>query len=159
MPRKPRKTRTRKLSTIPAALLKYFKGEPYGPDDEGACDVFLMERRPAMKEAWNSYRGQVLTDWIKKNPCSRPSAFWSFDATEPRKQNSGSGDGICEGMAIDADGLPKYWQFNWDTSDPPIFESEAAYLERHGLLTLTEKTYLKKHPRLLESEKVEYDEE
>lgn len=159
MPRKPRKTRTRKLSTIPAALKKYFEGEAYGSNDEGAGDVFLMELRPAMKEAWDSYRDQIMADWIKKNPCSRPYAFWKFDAPELRKQISGSGDVDYEGACISSDGLPEYWQVEWDKNDLPTFESEAACLERLDLLTPIEKPYLKKHPELLEPEVIEYEEE
>ena len=159
MPRKPRKTRTRKLSTIPAALLKYFEGESYNSDDEGACDTFLMELRPAMKEAWDSYRDQVLNNWIKRNPCSRPYAFWKFDAPELRKQISGSGDVDYEGACISSDGLPEYWQVEWDKNDLPTFESEAACLQRLGILTPTEKAYLKKHPKLMEPEVIEYEDE
>jgi len=44
-----------------------------------------------------------------------------------------------------------------DPDDPPIYESEAAYLERLGLLTPTEKRYLEKHPGLLESERIEIE--
>ncbi|MRR56372.1 MAG: hypothetical protein EG822_18045 [Deltaproteobacteria bacterium] len=45
-----------------------------------------------------------------------------------------------------------------DPNDPPTFESEAAYLSRHGLLTKEEKAYLKKFPKLLEPEAVVFDE-
>jgi len=37
-----------------------------------------------------------------------------------------------------------------DPEDPPRFESEAAYLERHGLLSPAELRYLEKHPELAE---------
>ncbi len=154
-----RRTRKFKPQSISAALLKCFQGESYGPDDEGACDVFLMKRRPAMAEAWESYRHQIMADWIKKNPCSRPYAFWKFDAPELRKQISGSGDVDYEGACISSDGLPEYWQVEWDKKDTVTFESEAACLERLDLLTPIEKTYLKKHPELLEPEVIEYEEE
>jgi|GEM_PF-5075406 len=156
-----RKRRSRKFkpSTISVALKKYFKGEAYGPDDEGACDVFLMELRPAMKQAWESYRDQIMTDWMKKYPCTRPYAFWKFDAPELRKQISGSGDVDYEGACISSDGLPEYWQVEWDKNDLPTFESEAACLQRLGILTPTEKAYLKKHPKLMEPEVIEYEDE
>ena len=54
-------------------------------------------------------------------------------------------EGDFEGVAIDPD-------------NPPCFQSVAAYLERHGLLSPTEKAYLKKHPELLEPEKIEFEE-
>jgi hypothetical protein len=47
----------------------------------------------------------------------------------------------------------------YDRNDPPIFESEASYLERHGLLSDKEKTYLLKHKDLLKPEKVEFEED
>ncbi len=39
-----------------------------------------------------------------------------------------------------------------DQAHPPTFESQAAYLQRHGCLTHEEKKYLGKHPALLEPE-------
>ena len=42
-------------------------------------------------------------------------------------------------------------------NDPPTFESEAAYLQRHDLLTPQEKKYLASHHKLLEPEKVTYE--
>ncbi len=43
--------------------------------------------------------------------------------------------------------------------NPPVFESETAYLQRHGLLTASEKTYIEKHPELLEPEKITIENE
>lgn len=43
--------------------------------------------------------------------------------------------------------------------NPPCFESIAAYLLRHNLLTPFELKHLEKHPELLEPEKVEFEEE
>jgi len=39
-----------------------------------------------------------------------------------------------------------------DPADPPLFESQAAYLQRHALLTAEERRYLARNPRLLEDE-------
>jgi hypothetical protein len=55
-------------------------------------------------------------------------------------------EGHFKGVAIDPD-------------DPPVFESEAAYLQRLGLLTEWEKRYLDKHPELLKPEAVRNDDE
>jgi hypothetical protein len=54
-------------------------------------------------------------------------------------------DGDFEGIAIDPDDLP-------------TFESEASYLQRHGLLTPEEKKYLAKHQELMEPEKIKLEE-
>ena len=44
-----------------------------------------------------------------------------------------------------------------DDADPPVFESEAAYLRRHRLLTPAERVHLKAHPELLVPEVVVFD--
>jgi hypothetical protein len=43
--------------------------------------------------------------------------------------------------------------------DPPTFESETAYLQRHGLLTPAEVRHLAAHPELLAPEPVVFDED
>ncbi|MBL7203246.1 MAG: hypothetical protein ISS63_02785 [Desulfobacteraceae bacterium] len=53
-------------------------------------------------------------------------------------------EGDFEGVAI-------------DENDPPVYESEAVYLERHGLLTASEKKWLAGHPEAMEPERVEFD--
>ena len=53
-------------------------------------------------------------------------------------------DGDFDGIAVDPD-------------DPPTFESQAAYLKRHGLLTAAEVRWLDKHPEALEPEAVKGD--
>ncbi len=46
-----------------------------------------------------------------------------------------------------------------DPNDPPVYESEAAYLERLGLLTPAEKKYLEKYRELLTPERIKFDDE
>lgn len=46
-----------------------------------------------------------------------------------------------------------------DPENPPVFESETAYLQRHGLLTDAEKKFLEKHPELMDPEKIEIEAE
>ena len=83
--------------------------------------------------------------------------FWLL-ASEKRKKVSGIGGWRC-GMAIDFDGLPKYWQLGWSKTQPPNFESQATYLQRHGFLSDIEKVYFEKHPGLLDPEKVIFEED
>lgn len=42
-----------------------------------------------------------------------------------------------------------------DPDNPPTFESQASYLERHDLLTASEKRWLKSYPQAMEPEKIE----
>ena len=53
-------------------------------------------------------------------------------------------------MKYPADSFKGKNVFPIDANDPPTFESEAAYLQRHDLLTPQEKKYLASHRKLLE---------
>lgn len=108
---------------------------------------------------WDAVKDEIMTGWIKENPCARPYAFWLFDAPERRRKVSGSGDGWRPGMAIDSEGEPKYWQLSWKKKDPPCFESQAGFLERYNFLNDVERKILKGHPELLEPERIEFDDE
>lgn len=163
----------------------------------------LSEKRH--QEVLEYYRSEILPQWIKDHPCSRPWAWWRFDAprwedpysdcyyhgtyAEPRQRLGGTGTPDFEvlgyvpdfrkgiptgfvtkfeekyynGTAKDINGNPigtKYKQGDFkgqaiDPDDPPIFESEAVYLERHGLLTPLEIKHLQRHPEIREPEKFE----
>jgi hypothetical protein len=132
------------------------QGIPDG-DSETHFEVLLLEAGDgeALRELWGRARGEVITGWTKDHPGgTRPSIWWRFDAPrqllgthsgcfydgklqQPRKQLSGAG---CDASAISAYmpsykcGLPTAWA-GFEESDPPVFESQAAYLRRHGLLT------------------------
>lgn len=62
------------------------------------------------------------------------------------KKISTYNEGDFKGVAIDSD-------------DPPVFESETAYLQRHGFLTEAEKKFIEKHPELMDPEKIEIEAE
>lgn len=96
---------------------------------------------------------EVTNSW-SGFPYGIPSAFidqWSVDYYNGRAKDihgksigTNYKEGDFSGVAI-------------DPNDPPLYESQAAYLERLGLLTPTEKAYLKKHQELMEPEAIEYD--
>ncbi len=46
-----------------------------------------------------------------------------------------------------------------DENDPPVFESQASYLKRHGLLTASEKRALKKMPEAWQPETITFEED
>lgn len=92
-----------------------------------------------------------------------PFAWWLFDAPEPRRRTGGMGTPKHEVLAYRPSyswGMPDYWIEAWeityysnrksetfqaeayDPNDPPTFESDAAYLGRHGLLTAAERRRL-----------------
>jgi hypothetical protein len=128
----------------------YDNGTPWGVDGITAL--------------WPKIKKEFMRDWIDKHPCSRPYAWWRWDAPrqddkdvdcfwhgtlpEPRLKVSAGGE-ICKYFVpLYHFGVFKYWHYRED--DLPLFESEAAYLKRLDLLTISEKKYLDKHPELLE---------
>ena len=111
---------------------------------------------------WEACRTQILSDWPL---CSRPLAWFQCDAprytdrlithfnyktlAEPRLKVGGGG------KQSNYDYLPQcsYAIFdNWifKKENPPLIESEAAYLKRLDLLSKKELNHLEKHPELLE---------
>jgi hypothetical protein len=105
-----------------------------------------------IERLWIENRDAILNEHISDNPGTRPALWWRFDAPrspigtfpgcywdsklpEPRKQLAGSGTPAHEAQAV----VPSYsygipaW-FGADEDDPPVFESQAAYLKRHRLM-------------------------
>jgi hypothetical protein len=76
----------------------------------------------------NQHGQRYLAEYVRVNPCRRPSWWWTFQAPGTRRQ-------------IGRHGNVTY------------FESEAAFLHRHGLLSPIEKRHLQAHPDLLKAEK------
>lgn len=206
-----RRTRTIKKHAIDPAeiyFLQYGTNEG-GPPYEHLKIEFFMRRKGSdrWKPIWEEVREEIMPGWTKKHPCTRPWAWWKFDAPqEPvegwnherwnsaqRKRLGGTGtpahEVTCSWGGFDK-GIPNGWVNEWqveyyngrakdihgnkigcdfkegdflgkaiDPNNPPRFESEAAYLQRHGLLTEPELKYLSRHPELLIPEIVEFEEE
>lgn len=98
------------------------------------------------RELWQHWRGELLDDWVAEHPGTRPAAWWTHEASEPRRQLSGYGVLASEryrNLVVPIDrGVPAFDSVNAD--DPPRYESEAAYLRRCGVLTGSE---LRRLPR------------
>lgn len=186
MPIKPRKRRTKKEG-IPAAQVYFYETGSYdqsGFDEEDRYDMF-MRFNGTLNDAWPENKDKIVSDWVKKNPCTRPWAWWLWDAPrwddqffdcyyhgelpEPRQRLGGVGTPSHEVLSIVPHfsfGIPDSWvtqqevdYYNRnghfkgvaiDPDDPPCYESEASYLQRHGLLTAAEIKHLEKHPELIE---------
>src|SRR5262249_55532651 len=85
-------------------------------------------------------------------PGARPFLWWKFNAPEPRKRLGGAGDPLFQCSAHAEEyiwGVPRYWRTDGNSyitrgtpisdSDPPCFESSAAYLRRLQLFLPGEK--------------------
>jgi hypothetical protein len=85
-----------------------------------------------------SFEYGIPGHWVKPFDVS----YYNGRAVDIHGQKIGSfSEGDFSGRAI-------------DPADPPRFESQAVYLDRHGLLTATERAYLKRHPELMAPEAV-----
>lgn len=128
------------------------------------------------RELWNQHRGVYLTEFIRTNPGKRPWAWWQWDAPrwdgwgrgtyweekfpEPRRRLGGTGTPAWETQGVVPSfkyGLPTAWAI--DPNDPPIYESQASYLERLGLLTAAELLWLAEHPEAREPETINLNQE
>jgi hypothetical protein len=97
-----------------------------------------------LEALWCEHRDRLLAAWVRERSGSRPWAWWRFNAPEPRRLLSGRGvllEQRWRGLRVPLHrGLPTFDSI--DETDPPKFESEAAYLERLGLLEPDERERL-----------------
>ena len=176
MPRKPSKRRKAKRQLTPAEFAYLTDGEVVGEEAEAdlwclgiGMSPYFSDVKP--QELWEKYRDDFLPRFITTNPGRRPLPWWQWDGPkrdtgtgaffeplpEPRRRIGGKGQTTWERypavMPTYKKGVPSAWD-SVDKGDPPRFESEARYLERHGLLTDAERKYLAVHRELLEPEKI-----
>jgi hypothetical protein len=138
-------------------------------------------RRPTPWWQWDSPRHDTGTGaWFEPLPIPRQriggigtpkhevlSYVPQFDRGIPTGWVSKFDENYYNGRMVDIHGkiIPtKYKEGDFqgvaiDSEDPPTFESEAAYLDRYGLLSETEKRWLEKHPELMGPEVVTNDDE
>ena len=89
------------------------------------------------RRIWNEIKGDELLKWIKKNPGTRPFAFWKFDSTEPRQRISGTEKTFADITPA----VKETYSFGLPAkpyTGAITFESEPAYLRRHNLLSAAE---------------------
>lgn len=113
------------------------------------------------RQLWQKRRDGILSEWANTRPGRRPFAWWAYDSSEPRRRLGGTGTAahdVLNYLPAYRFGIPAAWiatrDFQLfkrltekgaqviDPADPPLFESEPAYLERLGLLTDAERTRL-----------------
>jgi hypothetical protein len=102
---------------------------------------------------WRLHGEAVIAEHVEDHPGTRPPLWWDYEAPrqpvgampgwwcdgklpEPRKRVGGTGTPAYECRAVMpsfSHGIPNVW-VGIDSDDPPTFESQAAYLKRHGLL-------------------------
>ena len=169
MPVKRRVAKLRNGQEVSDAAWAFLHDEPFPPDTrqwdryelEHNCKLGTCE--PVVELLWADLGADITAQWAKDHPGTRPSAWWRFSAPrgpyvyqdsrrgalaleEPRRRVGGVGTPAYETLAYVPRfgfGIPVDWADDRSGQDPPTFESEAAYLERHGLLTAAERRRLK----------------
>jgi hypothetical protein len=98
---------------------------------EGELDPDLL------REVWDDLGDQLLAEHIASAPGTRPWAWWQWESPEPRRQVNPGPEPIGPAAWF---GMPSQYK-----GQPPdgMYESEAAYLARHSLLTNEERNALK----------------
>jgi hypothetical protein len=136
---------------------------------------------PLLK-AWDAARDEVIAWAAEHTPGRRPSIWWLLDAPGPRHRIGGRGTAYADAFQVEPQslfGIPTAWCSTVDVAchaageggihaprlgvtveavdpaDPPVFEAQAAFLERHGLLQPGERERLE--PADFEPEHVELD--
>lgn len=162
----PRKAwRVRGTKTRLSDVTRVFLATRTRPDGHLATFTMLGDAHQ-LRTVWSTVGRQFLADWVQAHPCTRPWPWWELEAPEPRRRTGGSGVALHSVLAV----APCYrWQIPtaWvrrdhakllgvgpavDPEDPPRHESQAAYLQRLGLLSTEERHYLSTHPELLTDE-------
>ena len=104
----------------------------------------------AVREAWQALRDELLPQYIREHPGQRPFAWWAFDAPENGRRKMLRGPAR---LAIDGPTASPVMRTRWsfgtpsvfsggDYRQPILFESQPAFLDRHGLLTDEEREAL-----------------
>jgi len=122
-------------------------------------DKPLRDGSAGPRALWAQYGEAILAEQISEFPGRRPNGWWRFQDREPRQRLGGIGTPEFEVLGIVPRyvlGVPADWVKKWeiqycgegfagvliDPDDPPIYESQAAYLDRHNLFVPGERRRL-----------------
>lgn len=87
------------------------------------------------KESWDFAGKQIMREWIRDHPGTRPPGWWEFDAPKdqwgsPMRRERIGGAGTSQQCTGYAWGIPLLWKDDLNPDLPPSFEGSARYLER-----------------------------
>src|SRR5579871_2917646 len=150
-------TRTRSQFTKRQALDANAEAWLHGED----CGLFRFKPDETLQALWELHGESIVERHVAESPGTRPERWWEFDAPrsprgtcpgcyydgklcEPRERIGGVGTPDHEVLAVVPSfsfGVPSFWLGQklkpkgvaLDPDDPPLFESQASYLDRHGL--------------------------
>ena len=134
--------------TVLSILSEGLFAPPEGENDRERIEWKYFTAADAKQKILEQCKVFILTEWVRQRPGTRPAWWWSTEAPEKtRRRLGGIGVPMHERfpayVPIYECGVPVIFHAD-DPSNPPAFESEAAYLKRHGLLTPEETRRLRK---------------
>jgi hypothetical protein len=123
------------------------------PKNNFEAYVLEYDWNDTTKQLWEQHGATVIAEFVKENPGTRPPLFWEHDAPRlpmgtfpgwfvdgklpmPRERIGGTGTAAYEVTSVMPSfwyGIPDCW-IAIEKGDEPVFESQASYLKRHGLL-------------------------
>jgi hypothetical protein len=146
-------TRRRRLQgrrlPVSKALAHYFACGAFGPPDGGIWGPgtgrweVLAADSETLAARWAEVRDAYLDAWRGEHPGTRPFIWWRLEAAEHRRRVGGIGTPAHEvgNYQEFPFGVPACW-VELDPADPPRYEGQATFLDRHGLLTAAERRAL-----------------
>ncbi|HJV28676.1 MAG TPA: hypothetical protein VJ673_23555 [Aromatoleum sp.] len=107
-----RKDRSSEYGTVPDRVARLLLDEP--PAGRGEFAWCLLQHRSRLRALWEAHGAAIVTIWARRHPGTRPPLWWKAAAPVPR---------------LLADGQPPRYP-----KAPGLYEGQAAYLDRLGLL-------------------------
>ena len=150
MPTKRRRIPHSQAAQVSPAVLSILSENlwPMPPESEHEAvrwKYFLTDQQ--RKRVLDQCRAPILAEWIRQRPGTRPDFWWRSAPEKCRRRLGGIGaaahDVFPAYLPVFSHGVPVVFD-EVDPRDPPRFESQAAYLRRHRLLTREESRRLKK---------------
>lgn len=147
------------------------------PADANRFVLLDRESYNTLLPYWLEHRSAILAGWIQTKPGTRPAMWWRYDAPrldpehlgrwsrtvlaprliETRRKLRGEGKPLHEALSYAPAhyyGIPAWFG---DPENPPVFESQHAYLKRHGLLLSAERRKIAEpfpHPLRIEPARI-----
>jgi hypothetical protein len=146
--------KVRRASSLSIAWRFMLERGEFPPDElldesDDKVELFRAWHSPAAKPVWHDHGDQILADWILEHPGTRPWAWWTFDAAEPRHVVTGSELLLPKDAPTDWEwcwrqrfGVQAFQHFRPREAPSPLVESEPGYLRRLALLTAEERAGL-----------------
>jgi hypothetical protein len=102
-----------------------------------------------MRQWWQEVRDVVLPAWVEQFPCTRPFAWWLFEAVPKHGERQVVRAGDATGTGWERYRDERFGMLHTHMI-PPLQEGEGAYLLRHGYLTRAEKHLAEEDPGWLD---------